>query len=114
VLASIIGRKGQDAPAPEVPYYVFSKKYPKNASGRGFFLGMSFITNSGLYSNLTQGRPYDSVEVQKKTSVPDREILIRIWILESVHWIPDLDPALFIGGFLDANKKIFFIKYLFF
>jgi hypothetical protein len=36
-----------------------------------------------------------------------RDILIRIQIVGSVHWItdpdPDPDPALFVNGFQDAN-----------
>ncbi len=50
-------------------------------------------------------------------------ILRQIWILGSVHWItnpdlnpaPDPDPALFISGFQDINKNIFFptLFYLF-
>ncbi len=40
-----------------------------------------------------------------------REILRRIRILGSLHWItdldPDLDPALFVSGFQDATKKNF-------
>ncbi len=41
--------------------------------------------------------------------IPD--ILIRIRILGSVHWITDSDPALFVSGFQDANKNNFFCKF---
>jgi hypothetical protein len=33
------------------------------------------------------------------------QVLRRIRILGSVHWIMDPNPALFVSGFQDANKK---------
>jgi hypothetical protein len=38
-----------------------------------------------------------------------RDILRRIGILGSGHWIMDPDPALFISGFQETNKKDFWL-----
>ncbi len=42
-----------------------------------------------------------------------RTILIWIWILGSVLWTTDPDPALIGSGFQDANKNEFFKKFIF-
>ncbi len=59
-------------------YYEFLKKYPKNASGGGFFNGFFWAWRI-------------------------RDISRRIRILRSAHWITDPDPALFVSGQQNKN-----------
>jgi hypothetical protein len=58
------------------------------------------ISNTALKDNML-------IALEKFTFAKFRicDVLRRIQILGSVQWITDPDPALFVSGFPDVNKK---------
>ncbi len=72
--------------------------------------GVMSIFSSRLY-RYTMGMAALSTPCTVTTvtvSVPYHYIFRWIQILGSVHWIADLDPALFVNDYRDANKNNFF------
>ncbi len=74
------------------------------ATTSSFSYHQTTFRNRGTYNLSNVGFPAAVFRI--------RDILRRIRILGSVHWVPDSNPALSVSGFQETNKNTVYLKFL--